>query len=94
MRNLFVFLIAIGTTLLATEAAMAQLAERKVLTLEAARKMVAAAERHHLRAVTAGCDDGDRPILVERTHAHSAAVRDYAQLMEPAHRWVRESGDF
>jgi hypothetical protein len=37
-------LAAIGITPLATESAVAQLAEKKALTLEAARKMVAAAE--------------------------------------------------
>jgi hypothetical protein len=52
MRILIASLVAIGTTLLATENAVAQLTEKKALTLEAARKMVAAAEavseRHHL----------------------------------------------
>jgi uncharacterized protein GlcG (DUF336 family) len=70
MRILIASLVAIGTTVLATESAVAQLAEKKALTLEAARKMVAAAEaaaeRHHLRGVIAVCDDGGWPILVER----------------------------
>jgi glc operon protein GlcG len=80
MRNFIVFLVAIGATLLATETAVAQLAEKKVLTLEAARKMVAAAEataeRHHLRGVIAVCDDGGWPILVERMDnpAYTASV--------------------
>jgi len=80
MRNIFVFFLAVGATLLATETAMAQLTEKKVLTLEAARKMVAAAEasaeRHHLRGVIAVCDDGGWPILVERMDnpAYTASV--------------------
>jgi glc operon protein GlcG len=44
--------------------------DRKELTLEAARKMVAAAEaeaeRQHLRGVIAVVDEGGWPILVER----------------------------
>ena len=47
-----------------------QLADEKVLTLEQARRMVAAAEaeaeRRHLRGVVAVVDDGGRPILIER----------------------------
>jgi len=59
-------------TMLALQAssASAQLAEKKVLTLELARKMVAAAEaeadRNHLRGVVAVVDDGGWPILLER----------------------------
>jgi glc operon protein GlcG len=48
----------------------AQLKEKKVLTLAAAQKMVAAAqaqaERDHLAGVIAVCDDGGWPILVLR----------------------------
>ena len=47
-----------------------RLADEKVLTLEQARRMVAAAEaeaeRRHLRGVVAVVDDRGRPILVER----------------------------
>jgi glc operon protein GlcG len=80
MRILLASLLAIGATLLTTESAVAQLTEKKVLTLEAARKMVAAAEataeRHHLRGVIAVCDDGGWPILVERMDnpAYTASV--------------------
>jgi glc operon protein GlcG len=80
MRNLIASLVAIGTTVLITESALAQLAEKKVLTLEAARKMVAAAETaaelHNLRGVIAVCDDGGWPILVERmdNSAYTASV--------------------
>jgi glc operon protein GlcG len=42
MRILLASLLAIGATLLTTESAVAQLTEKKVLTLEAARRMVAA----------------------------------------------------
>jgi glc operon protein GlcG len=50
--------------------AAAQLAEKKVLTLELTRRMVASAEteaaRNHLAGVVAVVDDGGWPILVER----------------------------
>jgi glc operon protein GlcG len=53
-----------------TQNASAQLAEKKVLTLASAQKMVAAAqaeaERHHLAGVIAVVDDGGWPILVLR----------------------------
>jgi glc operon protein GlcG len=63
---------AFASTMLVLQAssASAQLAEKKVLTLELARKMVAAAEaeadRNHLRGVIAVVDDGGWPILLER----------------------------
>jgi len=51
--------------------------EKKVLTLAAARKMVAAAEaaaeREHLAGVVAVVDDGGWPILIERMD-HAAYV--------------------
>jgi glc operon protein GlcG len=57
--------------------ASAQLAEKKVLTLAAAQKMVAAAqleaERKHLAGVIAVVDDGGWPILVLRMD-HAAFV--------------------
>ena len=60
-----VLLSAVGA-----QSALAQLMDRKELTLEAARKMVAAAEaeaeRQHLRGVIAVVDEGGWPILVER----------------------------
>jgi glc operon protein GlcG len=80
MRILIAAMVAIGTTVLATESAVAQLTEKKVLTLEAARKMVAAAEAAadvaHLRGVIAVCDDGGWPILIERMDnaAYTASV--------------------
>jgi len=50
--------------------ATAQLADKKVITLAAARKMVAAAEaeaeRNHWPGVIAVVDDGGWPILIER----------------------------
>jgi glc operon protein GlcG len=64
--------LAIILTALAlpTQNASAQLAEKKVLTLASAQKMVAAAqaeaERHHLAGVIAVVDDGGWPILVLR----------------------------
>lgn len=79
-RSLFVSTAVFGTLLLAAHAAMAQLVEKKALTLAAARRMVAAAEaaadRKHLRGVIAVCDDGGWPILVERmdNSAYTASV--------------------
>ena len=53
-----------------TQGALAQLGEKKVLTLAVAQKMVAAAqaeaERQHLAGVIAVVDDGGWPILVLR----------------------------
>jgi glc operon protein GlcG len=72
----------IGTALVLTLAlsfrpAFAQFAEKKVLTLAAAQKMVAAAqleaERNHLAGVIAVVDDGGWPILVLRMD-HAAFV--------------------
>jgi len=79
-RSLFVSTVVFGTLLLVGHAAMAQLVEKKALTLAAARRMVAAAEaaadRKHLRGVIAVCDDGGWPILVERmdNSAYTASV--------------------
>jgi glc operon protein GlcG len=62
--------LALGTLALLTQGAPAQLLDKKALTLEAARKMVAGAEaeagRHHLAGVVAVVDDGGWPILIER----------------------------
>ena len=65
--------MCVGLVLLSAvvaQSALAQLMDRKELTLEAARKMVAAAEaeaeRQHLRGVIAVVDEGGWPILVER----------------------------
>jgi glc operon protein GlcG len=72
--------LAIGVVVLLGHSAAAQLLEKKALTLEAARKMVAAAEaeaeRNHLRAVVAVVDDGGWPILIERmdNSAYTASV--------------------
>ena len=68
---------ALGLALLTASSAFAQLAEKKVITLAAARKMVAAAEaeaeRNHWAAVIAVVDDGGLPILIERMD-HAAVV--------------------
>jgi len=70
MRNLLRLGVALGLAVLAATTASAQLAEKKVLTLAAARKMVAAAEaeaeHNHWAGVIAVVDDGGWPILVER----------------------------
>src|SRR5258708_14559986 len=60
----------IAATVLQTQAATAQFLEKKVLTLAAAQKSVAAAkaeaERHQLAGVIAVVDDGGWPILLVR----------------------------
>lgn len=66
-----------GTIVLLPSAATAQFAEKKVLTLEIARKIVATAEaeatRNHLAGVVAVVDDGGWPILIERMD-HAAYI--------------------
>jgi glc operon protein GlcG len=80
MRISIAFGLALGLLAFLTQDAAAQLMEKKVLTLAAARKMVAAAEaeaeRHHLAGVVAVVDDGGWPILVERVDhaAYTASV--------------------
>jgi glc operon protein GlcG len=70
MRKSIMLGIPLGLTLLTASSAFAQLADKKVITLAAARKMVAAAEaeaeRNHWAGVIAVVDDGGWPILVER----------------------------
>src|ERR1700676_5708941 len=70
MRKFLMFGLAFGLVSLAAGSASAQLGEKKVITLAAARKMVAAAEaeaaRNHWAGVVAVVDDGGWPILVER----------------------------
>jgi glc operon protein GlcG len=61
---------AIAAVALSAQSATAQLANKRVLTLAAAQKMVAAAqaraERDHLAGVIAVVDDGGWPILLLR----------------------------
>jgi len=68
MRKSIMLGIPLGLALLIAASAFAQLTEKKVITLAAARKMVAAAEaeRNHWAGVVAVVDDGGWPILVER----------------------------
>jgi glc operon protein GlcG len=62
--------LVFGVVALLPPAATAQFAEKKVLTLEIARKIVATAEseaaRSHLSGVVAVVDDVGWPILIER----------------------------
>jgi glc operon protein GlcG len=62
--------LALGTTLLPPKEVQAQVLEKKVLTLAAARMMVdaavAEAQRNNWSAVIAVVDDGGWPILIER----------------------------
>jgi glc operon protein GlcG len=66
-----------GAIVLLPSAATAQFAEKKVLTLEIARKIVATAEaeaaRNHLAGAVAVVDDGGWPILIERMD-HAAYI--------------------
>src|SRR5271156_155990 len=70
MRKFMLFGVALGLAALTATSASAQLAQKKVITLAAARKMVAAAEaeaeRNHWAGVIAVVDDGGWPILIER----------------------------
>jgi len=70
MRFSVLFPLAFAIAALTAQDASAQLAEKKVLTLAAARKMVAAAEaeaqRNNWAGVIAIVDDGGWPILIER----------------------------
>ena len=70
MRIAIAYRLLFGAVALLPQDAAAQFAEKKVLTLEIARKIVAAAEseaaRNHLAGVVAVVDDGGWPILIER----------------------------
>ncbi|HWZ67391.1 MAG TPA: heme-binding protein [Stellaceae bacterium] len=70
MRNVLACTLALGAVVLLGPNAQAQLLEKKALSLEAARKMVRAAEteaeRNHWRGVIAVVDDGGWVILLER----------------------------
>jgi glc operon protein GlcG len=83
MRIALACSIVFGAVALLPPAATAQFAEKKVLTLEIARKIVTAAEseatRQHLAGVVAVVDDGGWPILIERMdHAAYLASVDLA----------------
>src|SRR5260370_7253271 len=70
MRISVAITLVLASLALSTHDAAAQFTEKKVLTLAAAQKMVAAAqaeaERQHLAGVIAVADDGGWPILVVR----------------------------
>jgi glc operon protein GlcG len=68
MRNAIACILALAAVVLLGPNAQAQLLEKKALSLEAARKMVAEAEaeRNHWRGVIAVVDDGGWVILLER----------------------------
>jgi glc operon protein GlcG len=70
MRNAVACSLALAAVVLLGPSAQAQLLQKKALSLEAARKMVAAAEaeaeRNHWRGVVAVVDDGGWVILLER----------------------------
>jgi glc operon protein GlcG len=70
MRIVIACRLVFGAVALLPQQAAAQFAEKKVLTLAIARKIVATAEteaaRNHLAGVVAVVDDGGWPILIER----------------------------
>jgi len=70
LRSIGVAVVLAAALALPDQEAAAQLKEKKVLTLAAAQKMIAAAqaeaERNHIAGVIAVCDDGGWPILVLR----------------------------
>jgi glc operon protein GlcG len=70
MRNTIACGVILGAVAMLPPPAVAQFAQKKVLTLEIARSIVAAAEaeaaRSHLAGVVAVVDDGGWPILIER----------------------------
>jgi glc operon protein GlcG len=83
MRSVVAFGLALGAVVLLGRSAEAQLLEKKGLSLEAARKMVAAAEaeaeRNDWRGVVAVVDDGGWIILLERMdHAAMTASVELA----------------
>jgi glc operon protein GlcG len=75
MRNAIACSLVLGALVLLGPSAQAQLLEKKALSLEAARKMVAAAEaeaeRNHWRGDIAVVDDGGWLIVLERMN-HAA----------------------
>ena len=84
MRNAVGVILAIAAVALMGLSAQAQLLQKKALSLEGARKMVAAAEaeaeRNHWRGVVAVVDDGGWVILLERMdHAAMTASVELAE---------------
>ena len=83
MRNAIACSLALAAVVLLGPSAQAQLLQKKALSLEAARKMVAAAEaeaeRNHWRGVVSVVDDGGWVILLERMdHAAMTASVELA----------------
>jgi glc operon protein GlcG len=70
MRNAVGGILAVGVVVLLGPSGQGQLLQKKALSLEAARKMVAAAEteaeRNHWRGVIAVVDEGGWIIVLER----------------------------
>jgi glc operon protein GlcG len=84
MRNAVGGILAVGVVVLLGPSGQGQLLQKKALSLEAARKMVAAAEteaeRNHWRGVIAVVDDGGWVILLERMdHAAMTASVELAE---------------
>jgi glc operon protein GlcG len=85
--------LVFGAVALLPPSATAQFAEKEVLTLEIARKIVATAEseaaRNHLAGVVAMVDDGGWPILIERMD-HAAYIARACARQGPS-RAVQET---
>jgi glc operon protein GlcG len=84
MLNAVACSLALAAVVLLGPSAQAELLQKKALSLEAARKMVAAAEaeaeRNHWRGVVAVVDDGGWVVLLERMdHAAMTASVELAE---------------
>ena len=88
MRIALACSLVFGAVALLPQEAAAQFAEKKVLTLEIARKIVATAEaeaaRNHLAGVVAVVDDGGWAILIERMELAPGKARTAALFKKPS----------
>jgi len=103
MRNAVGVILAIAAVALMGLSAQAQLLQKKALSLEGARKMVAAAEaeaeRNHWRGVVAVVDDGGWVILLERMDHAAMLLSSWRRARRavphssrsPPRRWRRQS---
>ena len=94
MWNAIAGSLALGAVLFLAQSGQAQLLQKKALSLEAARKMVATAEaeaeRNHWRGVVAVVDDGGWVILLERMdHAALTAGSSLRQARRERRRFSR-----
>jgi glc operon protein GlcG len=90
MRNAVACVLGLGALALLGQSARAQLLEKKALSLEAARKMVVAAEaeaeRNHWRGVIAVVDESGWLILLERHACLRYLLLETGRSSRPAAR--------